>query len=65
MMRCLFFLSMVLLRIDPAAGQDIDTLRVYFIGNSVTDTVTHGDPRSKAKPGNGTAGKWTRACSHG
>jgi hypothetical protein len=41
MERCLFFLSLVLLRIDPAAGQDVDTLRVYFVGNSVTDTIKY------------------------
>jgi hypothetical protein len=41
MMRCMFLLSIVLLRIDPASGQDVDTLRVYFVGNSVTDTINY------------------------
>lgn len=41
MMRCLFFLSLVLLWIAPVAGQDVDTLRVYFVGNSVTDTINY------------------------
>jgi hypothetical protein len=41
MIRCTIFLAAVVLVAPQAAAQDTQALRVYFVGNSVTDTINY------------------------
>ena len=41
MIRCTIFLAAVVLAAAQAPAQDAKTLRVYFVGNSVTDTINY------------------------
>ena len=49
MIRRTMFLAIVLATAGQATGQDAKSLRVYFVGNSVTDTINYGALAELAK----------------